>query len=334
VRGAIVRIALALALALGCGPQVAIDDAGESGTAGSGSAGHGATSAASGTAASTTVNASTSGPGPGSVTGDPTAPTSVSTSTGDGTGFEELNFIDDGFDDAGCGFDPREGRYDCTFECDVLAQDCPLGEKCMPWANDGGAHWNATRCSPIDSTPAQVGDACLVEGSFVSGIDECDLGLMCLHVDPEGEGVCVAMCTGTAAMPVCEGEGTQCMIRYDGAIALCVETCDPVAGSCALGDCVPIDAGVAGPVGFGCFVDTGDAMPGEPCERPGDCGSGATCNFGSPECPDVFGCCASYCDLEAAEPDAPCLPGQICTQIFGPEDADPEVAHFGMCMAP
>src|SRR5262245_15971404 len=31
-------------------------------------------------------------------------------------------------------------------ECDVWAQDCPPGEKCMPWANDGGSSWNSLRC--------------------------------------------------------------------------------------------------------------------------------------------------------------------------------------------
>ncbi len=40
----------------------------------------------------------------------------------------------------------------------IWAQDCPEGEKCMPWANDGGGSWNATRCSPLDPNPSAVGD--------------------------------------------------------------------------------------------------------------------------------------------------------------------------------
>ena len=35
-----------------------------------------------------------------------------------------------------------------TNECNQWVQDCPEGEKCMPWANDGGSAWNATRCRP------------------------------------------------------------------------------------------------------------------------------------------------------------------------------------------
>ena len=35
-------------------------------------------------------------------------------------------------------------------DCDIWAQNCPRGEKCMPWANDDGYGWSATRCTPID----------------------------------------------------------------------------------------------------------------------------------------------------------------------------------------
>ena len=80
-------------------------------------------------------------------------------------------------------------------ECDIEAQDCPEGEKCMPWANDGGDEWNGTRCSPIAKDPGPLGGPCLAEGSGTSGIDDCDLGLVCWQVDPKtNQGVCHAMC--------------------------------------------------------------------------------------------------------------------------------------------
>ena len=63
-------------------------------------------------------------------------------------------------------------------ECDIWAQDCMKGEKCMPWDNAGGNSWNATRCSPVDDNPGQPGDSCTVEGSGVSGIDDCALSSM------------------------------------------------------------------------------------------------------------------------------------------------------------
>ena len=134
------------------------------------------------------------------------------------------------------------GAFD-PFECDIFAQDCPDGEKCMPWANDGGGAWNATRCTAVDDSAGQPGDECIVEGSGVSGIDSCDLGVMCWDVDPETNvGTCVAMCTGDEANPICEDPATTCTIANNGAIVLCLPTCDPLLQDC--GDdqgCYPID---------------------------------------------------------------------------------------------
>ncbi|MEX1364969.1 MAG: hypothetical protein AB1Z98_17710, partial [Nannocystaceae bacterium] len=52
--------------------------------------------------------------------------------------------------------DEEESSGGCSFigcndvppppQCSLFAQDCPDGEKCMPWANDGGDAWNATIC--------------------------------------------------------------------------------------------------------------------------------------------------------------------------------------------
>ena len=73
----------------------------------------------------------------------------------------------------------------------------------MPWANDGGDEWNATRCSPIADVPTQVGELCMVEGSGTSGIDDCDQGLVCWQVDPDTNvGVCHALCE--PGLPGCE----------------------------------------------------------------------------------------------------------------------------------
>src|SRR6187431_2409029 len=75
---------------------------------------------------------------------------------------------DGGFDDAGFIQDPDGGGV--SIECDGWAQDCQAGEKCMPWANDGGMTWNAMRCSPLAPDPALAGEACTVEGAAFSGI--------------------------------------------------------------------------------------------------------------------------------------------------------------------
>jgi hypothetical protein len=97
------------------------------------------------------------------------------------------------------------------FECDILAQDCPAGRKCMPWANDGGMEWNATHCTRVVAMPVQHGDPCVVEGNGYSGFDDCELGVMCWEVDPVTDaGVCAALCDLTLMPdPVCPG-GTIC----------------------------------------------------------------------------------------------------------------------------
>jgi len=133
---------------------------------------------------------------------------------------------DDGDDDepggAGSFLVNPDGGSGGAFECDLWAQDCPRGEKCMPWANDASGVWNATRCSEVDSMPGMSGDACTAEGSPASGIDSCELGAMCWDVDRELEGSCASMCGGSPDMPACP-DGSWCFTGYDGNIALCLD---------------------------------------------------------------------------------------------------------------
>jgi len=173
-------------------------------------------------------------------------PTTVSTVTTEPPGTASS---DTGDTDARCSdaflFDP-----DCpdmgaaSLECDVFAQDCPEGQKCTAWADDGGDAWNATKCAPVAETPGAPGDACLVEGGAVSGIDDCDRGAMCFFVDPDtAAGTCTRLCTGTADAPVCP-QATTCVISNDGVLNLCLQTCDPDAPTCPQGQtCQPTPAG-------------------------------------------------------------------------------------------
>ncbi len=70
--------------------------------------------------------------------------------------------------------EPSTGDEVDEYECDVWTQDCPEGQKCMPWANDGNTTWNATKCSPVDPNPGQPGDSCISEDFGYSGVDDCD----------------------------------------------------------------------------------------------------------------------------------------------------------------
>lgn len=115
------------------------------------------------------------------------------------------------------------------FQCDLWRPDCPTGQKCMPYAQDGGNVWNATRCAPLDVAAGQPGDSCRVEGSGTSGVDSCGISSMCWDVDPEtSEGTCIAFCEGSADSPVCSDPNTQCSITNDGALILCLPKCDPL----------------------------------------------------------------------------------------------------------
>ena len=197
----------------------------------------------------------------------------------------------------------------------------------MPWANDGGASWNATRCSPIAAPPGQAGEPCTVEGSAVSGIDTCDLGLMCWGVDPTTlEGTCESMCTGSPDNPICP-DGYSCKFSGDGSLAICLFDCDPLAQDCAEGQCIPLGDT------FACAASTDTAAPGQACGFASDCDLGAACLDASllPECTDTA-CCAAFCDLGAADPDAICGPQTSCVPWY--TEAPPGYEDLGVCVDP
>lgn len=222
--------------------------------------------------------------------------------------------------------------------CDVWAQDCPVGEKCMPWANDGGNSWNALKCVEIDDNPGEPGDPCHVEGGGVSGIDDCAIGSMCWDVDPEtSEGVCVAMCTGDQAAPICEDPSTSCIIVNDGVLNLCLPDCDPLLQDCEDGQaCYPVNGT------FTCAPDASGpelGVFGDPCEFINACDAGLFCANASavPGCGGSAGCCSDFCDLDADFPEDDCsgaAEGQECLPFFDEGDAPPGAEAFGACALP
>ncbi|HET6585475.1 MAG TPA: hypothetical protein VFG69_18580 [Nannocystaceae bacterium] len=126
---------LALTMALGvalaaCGPSV-VPDADDESTSGNDT--HATVEDGPGVPPNPTSPGT--GPSPTSATTvdpDPSTDSTASTTSAD----------DDVIDDEGCAF-----YGGCPFdvsglqiECDLWAQDCAEGEKCMPWANDGGVH--------------------------------------------------------------------------------------------------------------------------------------------------------------------------------------------------
>jgi hypothetical protein len=245
---------------------------------------------------------------------------------------------DDGDETTGAADDDDDGNDDVSFvlppdggaanECDPKAQDCPEGQKCTAWANDGGTFWNANRCVEV-SGEGVAGDTCMVEGSGVSGIDSCGLGSICLNTDQDGNGTCIAFCEGEN-----EGcnPGSVCAIYNDGVLPICLVQCDPLLQDCPQGQgCIDTPNGQ-----FICFNDAsgaegaaGDACPPEDGEN--SCDPGLWCGQGSGGCPDV-NCCTPYCDLSDA---SPCPAPDECVSFYGdPRSAPPEYMDVGVCVLP
>jgi hypothetical protein len=314
------RLLLA-ALLCACGPVV--DGSDETST--SGGADSGDVDPPTGTTSTvTTVGEATS------VDPDPSTTMMPGTTT---TSTDESSSTADTWDD-GCAFLCKPDGGTIEIECDIWAQDCPRGEKCMPWANDGGKTWNATRCSPVDDTPAGVGEPCTAEGSGVSGTDNCELGAMCFGVDDETlEGTCVAMCGGSEANPMC-ADGSACALGGDSVLALCLPICNPLGQDCVEGDaCYPVgDAFMCVPIfqpgGFGAACDSvASCDPGFFCANP----------EAVPGCEDDVGCCSSFCDLAVMNASETCpgvADGQQCVPWWEDGRAPPGLESVGACVIP
>lgn len=209
--------------------------------------------------------------------------------------------------------------------CDVWSQDCPRGEKCTAWANDGGSAWNATRCSPYGED--EPGDPCTVEGSAVTGLDSCTLGAMCWNVDSEtNEGECVALCGGSEANPECAGACETCIISNEGVLNLCLSLCNPLAPECGEGQACMHFAG------FICVPAPADTPLGGTCDSDTDCQPGLRCAPAAqlPAC-EGASCCAPWCDPSLMDACA-ALPGTECVPVDeGVPGCVPEV---GACVLP
>jgi len=276
--------------------------------------------------------------GGNSTTGTPvttTDPTNAEGTAG-GTG-ETGTSVTSGTDTAGtdCGFVCETESAGGTAECDIWKQDCPPDQKCMPWANDGGNSWNATLCSPLDADPKQAGDSCEVEGSAVSGVDNCALGLICWFVDDMNVGTCIEMCTGTPDAPSCPN-GKTCDESNEGVIIVCLETCDPLAQSCPEGQICFSD----GVDNFICDFDASgeEGQYGDPCFYVNDCDYGLFCagQANVPNCESADGCCSTYCNLMEPNtcPGKDATPAQECVPWYEGMDPPPGQENIGACAVP
>lgn len=264
-----------------------------------------------------TSNASSSGASP-----DPSPePTGLSATIGDTTWSTTTTATEDTTGSAFIASSDGGPMY----ECNPWEQNCPRGEKCMPWAVGEGS-WNATRCVPIDDDAKPVGEPCTVVESAVSGIDDCEFGAMCWSVDPETNiGECVAFCRGSEQDPQCPDACDACPVGAADPFNLCFPQCDPIAQ-----DCGPGKACQAVHNTFVCVSDvSGDAgLVGDPCEYVNTCDAGNFCASAEmvPGCETAGGCCAPFCDAAADTCDL-LLPGTTCVPWY--EDGEQPAACIG-----
>jgi hypothetical protein len=310
---------VALVLACACGPQVASMDGGD--TSGADDAPpppptttETPTSDAPTSGAPTSDAPTSDAPDTGGT--DPMATTSGATTSSEvEEGAEENAFVS--ADDVG---------IDGTM-CDPWAQDCPRGEKCLPWANDGGHSWNATHCSPVADDPQADGESCTAFDGPFGGNDDCAVGSMCFWVDERTNfGECVAMCIGSLDRPSCADGITPCTLSSDGLPAVCLPVCDPIEQDCSEGsgcyfvhdrfECDPDVSGVTG-------------APGDACDAAGACDPGAVCVLGTavPDCATQT-CCAAFCDLTAPS----CADGLECIAWHDDGEAPPGEEDVGACL--
>lgn len=237
---------------------------------------------------------------------------------------ESTNEVDDG----GASF--YAGPEDDTTtgappDCDPFAQDCPEGEKCVPYAGSSPS-LDSNKCVPVLGSQGE-GEPCTYAGVFES-TDDCDETSFCFIFNTEGEGLCQSFCTGTVDAPVC-GQGQTCVIDGQGSINLCIDTCDPLAPACP----EPLGCTWISP-DFLCTSHEETDLLGESCEEIANCGPGLTCvdSEALPECASTA-CCAEFCALD--DPEAVCaLEGTQCEPFYSPGQAPEGLENVGICIAP
>ncbi len=215
---------------------------------------------------------------------------------------------------------PSPSDLGSIVECDILAQDCAVGDKCVPFSAGGGT-WDDYKCVPVLGDQA-TGESCNYDG-IVEATDDCDASGFCF------EGTCHAFCTGTLESAECP-EGQYCSIS-SGPLVLCLSICDPTMPDCAEDEgCYWLNSN------FTCAPTLEPAGgPGEACEFTNACDPGSIC-IDAPMMPDCdsTGCCGVFCELGLGDMQCADVPGTTCVGFWEEEMAPEGFEHVGVCMLP
>ena len=284
----------------------------------------------SSTSVTDTATATTTSDLTGTTTTGTTGPT-----CGDGT-LDDGEQCDDGNNDDGDGC-----SADCTSQgdsmCNVYTQKCPKGQKCTSSNAMPGDFWNIHICIDVMGNQTE-GSSCTVLGEEAGGgIDDCDVGLICLFADEEGmNGTCTAFCTFDPDNDgvMCEGAKAFCVTSGAGYLPICIHTCDPLLQDCPFdhgcyGDsedgsflCFKPDPKEGGMDNDNCVFDTA-CLPGFQCLPPEVVA----------ECEQGFdGCCRPFCALDGDSSECNLDAGEVCSAFYAEDN--PPWNNVGICTVP
>ncbi len=214
-------------------------------------------------------------------------------------------------------------------QCDPKIQDCPEGEKCTAVSDAPGEPWGINKCVAVMGND-QVGDPCDIQDGKYTGLDNCDVGLICLLTDDEGiGGACVEFCDSNDKCPL---TGAKCVVYNDGSLPICLSDCDPLIQDCPEGQACYNSAGDD----FVCFKESampGEGAPGDECAFINQCQKGSFCAAADALAMCMTAsCCTPYCPVSGG--NAPCNAGEECTAFFVEGMAPPGFEDVGVCAVP
>lgn len=217
-------------------------------------------------------------------------------------------------------------------QCDPRVQDCPEGQKCTAVSPARGEPWGVNICVDVTGEGV-VGDPCDVEDGKYTGIDNCDVGTLCMLTDEEGKGgVCVEFCDTSDGCP--QTPTANCVVYNDGSLPICLGSCDPIVQDCQDGQGCYNSAGDL----FVCFKESamvGEGGPGDECQYINQCQKGGFCAAAGSVtgCPPMStGCCTPFCPVSGG--NDPCQVGEECTPFFEMGTAPPDYEDVGVCVIP
>jgi hypothetical protein len=260
--------------------------------------------------------------------GSPRSPVAQDDESGSTSSFESGSTTDTATSTGVTFTAPPDDHLDVP-SCDPYTQDCPDGEKCVPYASSGDS-WDEFKCVLVTGDQA-TGEPCTY-GGRVEATDDCDELGGCWSVqDIEGEaiGTCHAFCMGTPDDPVCPAN-SSCWISGSGIPAYCIPTCDPVAQDCGPGLGCYYQGG-----DFKCLVGTQNIPAGEPCGYTNDCAPGLICSATEvlPAC-NGSACCALFCNLDLGDAQCDATPGTTCQSFYENDPPPAGLEHVGICIVP